>query len=98
MSKENNSAPAPAAIDAACRVPVLLLFGSALLWLMTASTLGVLASFNFHVHSFLADCPLFTYGHRASAAWTAMLFGFGGNATLGITLWMLARLCGMELK
>jgi len=98
MIKENNSAPAPAVIDAACRVPVLLLFGSALLWLMTASALGVLASFNFHVPSFLADFPLFTYGHRASAAWTAMLFGFGGNAALGITLWMLARLCGMELK
>ena len=98
MSKENNSAPATAVIDAACRVPVLLLFGSALLWLVTASTFGVLASFNFHAPSLLADCPLFTYGHRASAAWTAMLFGFGGNAALGITLWMLARLCGMELK
>jgi cytochrome c oxidase cbb3-type subunit 1 len=98
MSNENNSPPAPPVIDASGRLPVLLLLGSALLWLVVASGFGLLASLNFHQPSLLADCPFFTYGHRASAAWAAMLFGFGGNAVLGITLWMFARLRGAKLQ
>ena len=98
MSNEHNNAQAPAAIDVSCRLPVLLLLGSALLWLVMAFGFGLLASLNFHAPSLLADCPYLTYGHRASSAWTAMLFGFGGNAALGITIWMLSRLRGVELS
>ena len=98
MSDENNNGvQSPAVIDAACRMPVLLLFGSALAWLVLALVLGFLATMNFHMPALLADCPWFTYGHRVSAAHAAFMFGFGGNAALGITLWMLSRLRGMPL-
>tara|TARA_A100001037_G_C15138275_1_gene632269 strand:+ start:382 stop:1812 length:1431 start_codon:yes stop_codon:yes gene_type:complete len=98
MSNEENSVQTPAAIDASCRLPVLLLLASATAWLVTALGFGLFASLNFHAPGLLADCPNLTYGHRASVAWTAMLFGFGGNAALGITLWMLARLRGVNLR
>ena len=42
MSDENNNdAQTPAVIDAACRMPVLLLFGSALAWLVLILTLVI---------------------------------------------------------
>ncbi len=87
----------PEVINASCRGPVLFLFFSAALWLVDAAGIGVLGSFKVHMPGFLADCPLFTYGRLQANAWVAFLFGFAGNAGLGITLWMLSRLRGMPL-
>ena len=95
---ENNPAAAPEAIDASCRIPGLLLIGSALAWLVAALGIGFLSTMNFHAPTLLADCPWFTYGHLVSASDAAFLFGFGGNAALGVTLWMLSRLRGAELR
>jgi len=98
---DNNATPAPeakpAAINASCRLPVLFLFFSAAVWVVQASAAGVLGSLKMHVPGFLADCPYLTYGRMQANAWVAFLFGFGGNAGLGLTLWMLSRLRGMEL-
>ena len=85
------------AINASCRGPVLFLFFSASVWLMQAALAGALGSFKVHVPGFLADCPMLTYGHLQANAWAAFLFGFAGNAGLGLTLWMLSRLRGMPL-
>ena len=85
------------AINASCRLPVLFLFFSAAIWAVQASSAGVLGSLKMHVPGFLADCPYLTYGRMQANAWVAFLFGFGGNAGLGLTLWMLSRLRGMEL-
>ena len=87
----------PEAINASCRWPVLFLFFSAALWLVDAALAGVLGSLKVHVPGFLADCPFLTYGHLQANAWVAFLFGFAGNAGLGLTLWMLSRLRGMPL-
>ena len=88
---------APEAVNASCRGPVLFLFASAAVWLVQAALAGVVGSFKVHVPGFLADFPMFTYGHLQANAWVAFLFGFGGNAGLGLTLWMLSRLRGMPL-
>ena len=87
----------PEAINASCRGPVLFLFASAALWLVDAALAGVLGSFKVHVPGFLADYSFLTYGRLQANAWVAFLFGFGGNAGLGLTLWMLSRLRGMPL-
>ena len=98
---ENNAPPAPEAkpeaINASCRLPVLFLFFSAAIWAVQASAAGVLGSLKLHVPGFLADCPYLTYGRMQAGVWVAFLFGFAGNAGLGLTLWMLSRLRGMEL-
>jgi len=100
-TETDNAQPAPEAtpeeINASCRGPVLFLFASAAVWLVQAALAGVLGSFKIHVPDFLANCPIFTYGHLQANAWAAFLFGFGGNAGLGLTLWMLSRLRGMPL-
>ena len=89
---------APAAIDASCRAPGLLLLGSGLVWLVLATLTGVLASLNFHKPSLLADFTFLTYGHLKSVSGAAFLFGFGGNAVFALTLWLLARLRSVELR
>ena len=88
---------APEAVNASCRGPVLFLFAWAAGWLVLAALAGVVGSFKVHVPGFLADFPMFTYGHLQANAWVAFLFGFGGNAGLGLTLWMLSRLRCMPL-
>ena len=50
-----------------------------------------------HVPSFLADFSHLTYGRLQANSWVAFLYGFAGNAGLGLTLWMLSRLRGMPL-
>ncbi len=82
----------PETVDASCRGAVLLLLGSALGWLVLSTLAQVLASLNFHSPSLLAGCSFLSYGHLQSLAGTAFIFGFGGNAAFGISLWLLARL------
>ena len=87
----------PEAINASCRLPVLFLFFSAAIWVVQASAVGVLGSLSMQIPGFLPDLSYLTYGRLQANAWVAFLFGFGGNAGLGLTLWMLSRLRGMEL-
>jgi len=88
----------PVAIDASCQRPVLFLLLSALLWLALAAALNLLAAAKVHAPALLADCPILTYGHVRPAAAAAFLYGFAGNAVLGVTLWILCRLRGVELR
>ena len=87
----------PEEINASCRGPVLFLFFSAAVWAVQATGVGLLGSLKMHVPGFLADCPFLTYGRLQANAWLAFLYGFAGNAGLGLTLWMLSRLRGMPL-
>ncbi len=83
---------APAAIDASCRVPVLFLFACAAFWVVTASVFALIASLKLHAPNLLADCPWFTYGRVQAAQMNALIYGFAGQAALGVALWMIARL------
>jgi len=87
------AAPAvPDEISASCRVPLLVLFTSAALWLVIGSAFGLIASIKFHAPAFLAACPWLTYG-RVHPAWlSSVLYGFCVQAGLGVTLWLFARL------
>ena len=95
----DNIAPeaTPEEINASCRWPVMFLFFSAALWLVKAAIIGVIGSVKLHMPEFLSDISFLTYGHLQANAWVAFLFGFGGNAGLGLTLWMLSRLRGAPL-
>ena len=82
----------PAEIDASCRVPVLVLFVCAVVWLLTASVFALIASLKFHMPQLLADCPWFTYGRLQPMQMNALIYGFAAQAALGAALWMIARL------
>jgi cytochrome c oxidase cbb3-type subunit 1 len=64
---------AAAAIDASCRLPLVVLFLSAAVWLLAASGFGLIASIKFHAPGFLADSAWLTYGRVRPAGVNAML-------------------------
>jgi cytochrome c oxidase cbb3-type subunit I len=90
--KSNNS------IDASCRLPLLVLFGGAALWLVVSSVLALVASLTFHMPDKLGDCAWLTYGRLQSAADNALLYGFCIPAGLGVALWIFARLSQMPVR
>src|ERR1043165_4748151 len=79
-------------IDACCRMPLFVLFVSAAIWLIIASVFGLISSIKFHSPGFLADIPQLTYGRVRPAYVDALIYGFGLQAGLGVSLWLLARL------
>lgn len=89
---------APRAIDASCRVPLLVLLLGAALWLVIGSALGLIASIKFHAPGFLADRAWLTYGRVQAAALNARLYGFALPAAFGVALWILARLGGTTVS
>ncbi len=98
---EHSSARPPAAeaaaIDASIRVPVLVLLGFAVFWLLGATALGLAAAIKLHTPSFLAQCEFLTYGRVYPAALNAFAWGWGVNAGLAVALWLMARLARATL-
>ena len=97
-SAETSTAATTAEIDASCRGPVLLMFGSAVLWIVFASLCGLLASIKLHSGAFLSQCPTVTYGRLYPAFTNAFLYGFAIQAGLATTLWLLCRLGRSKLQ
>jgi cytochrome c oxidase cbb3-type subunit 1 len=83
---------AAADIDISCRLPLVVLFLSAAVWLVVGSAFALIASIKFHAPGFLADCAWLTYGRVRPAGFNCMLYGFCMPAGLGVALWLLARL------
>ncbi len=83
---------APADIDASCRIPLVVLFLSASVWLVIGSAFALVASLKFHAPGFLADSAWLTYGRVRPAGFNCVLYGFCIPAGLGVALWLLARL------
>jgi cytochrome c oxidase cbb3-type subunit 1 len=82
---------------AAVSVPLLLLLGSGVLWLLVGGVLSLIGSIQLHSPDFLADCVLLTHGRVVGLAETAFLYGWIGNAGLALGLWILSRLAGEPL-
>jgi cytochrome c oxidase cbb3-type subunit I len=82
----------PQQIDASCRIPLLVIFGSSAAWLVVSAILSFIASLKFHSAALLADCPFFTYGHVQAGAFNTLLYGFIAQAAIGVMLWLIARL------
>ncbi len=79
-------------IDAAVRLPVLVLLAFAILWLLTASALGLVAAIKLTRPDFLASCEWLTFGRVYPAALNALAYGWGVSAGLAVALWLMARL------
>ena len=62
--------------NASCRIPLLLMFLSAAVWLVLSSAFALIASLKFHSPNFLADCSWLTYGRVRPAGLDSMLYGF----------------------
>ena len=79
-------------IASSCRLPLLVLFISAAIWLVLGLTLALIASIQFHSPKFLAGVAWLSYGRIRPAFTNAMLYGFCLQSGLGVGIWLLARL------
>ena len=84
--------------DRASRWPVLYLLISGACWLVLAGIFALIASIQLTVPSFMALCPVFTYGRTVAIAETAFVYGWLATAGLALALWVLGRLSGEPLR
>lgn len=87
-----------AEIDAVARGPVLHLFISALFWLLAGSALALIASIKLHSPTFLAEQDWLNFGRVRPAHLNTMVYGWASMAGIGVSLWMMSRLCRAPLR
>ena len=93
MMRKEDYTDARSTIDVSVRTPVLLFFGSAILWLLLASALGALSALKVNMPDVLAGVSWLTIGRLHPAAGNAFVYGWAGTASIGAGLWLMARLC-----
>src|SRR5215475_12468757 len=87
-----------ARIDASTRVPVLMFYASAMVWLLIGTLLGGLVSFKTIAPDFLADISFLTWGRLRPVVINVMIYGWASMAAMGTATWLMARLCRTTLK
>ncbi len=87
-----------AAIDASTRFPVLLFYASALFWLFLASLLSLITSIKLHYPAFLSGVAMLNFGRLVPVQNNLMLYGWASLAGVGTAIWIMARLCRVELR
>jgi cytochrome c oxidase cbb3-type subunit 1 len=87
-----------AAIDRSVRGPVLFLFTNAAFWLLASTLFGMLAAVKLIKPDFICDAACLTYGRMQPAHLTALVYGWGIQVALGISLWLMARRTANELR
>ena len=97
-STDKNSRAEQIEIDASAKWPVLIFFGSAIMWLLLGGALQLIASIQLHTPDFLSACAWTTYGRVAPAAQNALVYGWGMNAAFAFGLWLMARLSATTLR
>ena len=95
---DKNARMEQAEIDASAKWPVLVFFGSALMWLLLGGILQLISSIQLHTPDFLSSCAWTTYGRLAPAAQNALVYGWGMNAAFAFGLWLMARLSETTLR
>jgi cytochrome c oxidase cbb3-type subunit I len=80
-------------IDASCRVPILYFFLSGLAWLLFGTVLALIASIKLHTPEFLANWEWLTFGRVRPAHLTTVIYGWASQTGIGVTLWLMCRLC-----
>ena len=94
---ESQSRALLAEVDASCRWPVMLLFSFSLVWLLIGTVFALVASWKMHAPDFLGGISWLTFGRVRPAHLNAMVYGFASQAGVGVTLWLMCRLCRTPL-
>jgi cytochrome c oxidase cbb3-type subunit 1 len=87
-----------AIIDASLRWPVMFFFTTAQTWLLAATALALIASVKMHSPWFLENWSWLTYGRVWPAFQNTLVYGWACPVGIGVTIWMLARLCRVSLR
>ena len=83
--------------DLVDREVVLRFLLSAAFWLVFAPTIGVILSIKFNYYDFLGDVRWLTWGRLRPVHVMGVVFGAFSTAILGLTYYMVPRLCGVRM-
>jgi len=87
-----------ARIDASTRVPVLMFYASAMVWLLIGTLLAGFVSFKLHSPDWLSDVSYLTWGRLRPVHMNVMVYGWASMAAMGTAIWLMARLCRTTLR
>ena len=87
-----------ASIDLSLRHPVMFFFTSGAAWLAVALLLGIISSVKMHSPEFLDGCGWLNAGRVQPAHMLSLIYGWGVQAALGTTVWLMARLSRQECR
>ena len=85
-------------VDSTARFPLSLLIAFALFWLVVSGALALANFVQTFSPSFLADCPVMTYGRVRAYAESTLVYGWVANSGFAVALWILGRLGGSPLR
>ena len=87
-----------ARIDASTRLPVLMFYASAMVWLLIGTLLGIIVSFKLHAPDWLTNVSFLTWGRLQPVYMNVPIYGWASMAAMGTAIWMMARLCRTTLR
>jgi cytochrome c oxidase cbb3-type subunit I len=85
-------------IDRSTRGPVLVFFASGIFWLLLGTLMALIASIKMHHPEFLDGVSWLTFGRIRSGHLNAVIFGWASAAGIGVSIWLMARLCRTPLR
>ncbi len=86
-----------ALIDASTRLPVLVFYASAVVWLLVSTFFGIFGSVKMYVPDFISDWAPLTWGRVSPIHLDLLIYGWGCMAGMGTATWLMARLCRTTL-
>ncbi len=93
MSQSSDNEPCTSdVITRSGKLAFLGLFGGAGFWLVLAGLFSLVASVKMHSPTLLSDCEWMSYGRLKGAANGMLMFGFGTQAAVAVSLWLVAIL------
>src|SRR5260370_35179276 len=87
-----------ARIDASTRVPVLMFYASAMVWLLIGTLLAGFVSFKLHSPDWFSDVSFLTGGQLRPVHMNVMVYGWASMVAMGTPFWLIARLCPTTLR
>jgi cytochrome c oxidase cbb3-type subunit 1 len=87
-----------ALIDASTRLPVLMFYSSAIVWLLIGTLVAMLVSFKMHAPDLLSNVAFLTWGRLRPVHVNIMIYGWASMAAMGTSIWLMARLCRTVLR
>src|SRR6202162_3206047 len=87
-----------AIIDASTRVPVLMFYASAMVWLLIGTVLAGFVSFKMHSPDWLSNVGFLTWGRLRPVHMNVMVYGWASMVGMGTAIWLMARLCRTTLR
>src|ERR1700736_546904 len=87
-----------ALIDASTRVPVLMFYASAIVWLLIGTVLAGFVSFKMHSPDWLSNVGFLTWGRLRPVHINVMVYGWASMVGMGTAIWLMSRLCRTTLR